>query len=164
MGMTKLREQASQCKSRKAEVQADLQSLTGDPETVLARAVEMENEVATLQQQLMSLRSGELVEKEQNYNMFREAWQSETARLAEIRNARDNLSRQQSDLERQVGDRWRTWRPMWSSRLANWNTRAVALREASAHGRQLSDAVEAAWELLREEQEARAEVLRAINE
>merc|ERR1711862_97643 len=121
-------------------------------------------EANNLQQQLTALRSSELVDKEQHHIFYRENWQRETARLAEIRNARDTLARQQSDLQRQVADRWRCWRPMWAVRLRRWSERATALSDATVKGRQLTESVEAAWDLLRQEQEARADVLRAIHQ
>merc|ERR1712039_955642 len=69
----------------------------------------LEEEANTLQQQLTALRSSELVDKEQHHIFHRENWQRETARLAEIRNARDTLARQQGDLQRQLADRWKTY-------------------------------------------------------
>merc|ERR1719291_925358 len=123
----------------------------------------MESEGSTLQQQLTNFRTCVLMTKEQEHVNYRESWQVETAKFAELRSARDALSRQKSDLARQVAARWGSWRPLWSARLTWWNERAVALSEATVQGRQFTDAVEAAWDLLKEEQEARADVARAID-
>lgn len=165
--MSQLRAQASQLKQKKAELQAELQKwqrLADDPESAQAAAADLEREASELQEQLTSLRTGELSELERQHGERREAWQMETAQLSRVRSARDSSAREKGDLERQVSERWQRWRPLWSARLSRWHERAAALSDAQVRCRGLEDVVTSGWDLLREEDEARREVLAAIGQ
>jgi len=157
-----LRQQAAKCKSKRADLQAELQKLSVDPASAQESALRLEQEASELHEQLSHLRSSELMELEGVHVARREAWQSETTRLQEVRHARDRADRESSDLGGQLDERWRLWRPLWATRVGCWHERATTLSEAQVYGRRFEDAVRGSWDAFRDEEDARHEVLQAI--
>jgi len=157
-----LKQEAKKCKDRKAELVAEIQKCSEDPATLEEAAAKAERQAVQLQEQLTTLRSSELVELERAHYSSRESWQLETTQLQDIRWRRDSGERELSDLKRQIEERWRTWQPLWSARLKRWHERANALGDAQASGSQFGGAVQKSWDLLKEEQDARHAVQRAI--
>merc|ERR1712139_249654 len=86
----------------------------------------------------------------------------ETSQLQEIRSLRDSLERECSDLKRQLDERWKVWQPLWSARLTSWHERASALGEAQVSNHRFSETVSSTWEMFREEESMRGEVLQAV--
>jgi len=160
--MTKLKQQAGQLKQRRAELQVELNRTSIDPATAQENALRLEREADELRDKLNFVRSSELYGLEQTHASKREAWQQESGRLQELRHMRDNSERESNELKRQVDDRWRVWQPLWSARLNRWHERAAALGQAQVHNHQFSQSVGNNWDVFREEQTARHEVLDAI--
>lgn len=160
--MGQLKQQATQLKQRKAEIQADLSKANVDPAAAQDAAERLEQEADGLRDQLNFVRSSELQELERSHVARREAWQQETGRLQEIRSLRDSLDRECSDLKRQLDERWRVWRPLWSSRLNCWHERASALGEAQVGYHRFNESVNSTWDVFREEEAVRGEVLQAV--
>lgn len=160
--MAQLKQQAAQLKQKKAEFQAELSKSSVDPATAQANAVKLEGEADTLRDQINFVRVNELQELERSHAIKREAWQRESSRVQEIRSVRDSLDREVAELKRQLDERWKTWRPLWSSRLNHWHDKASALSEAQLRNHQFGEKVNSNWQMLREEETVRAEVLRAV--
>merc|ERR1711939_177906 len=160
--MGQLKQQASQLKARRAEIQAELSRANVDPATAQENAQRLEQEADGLRDQLNFVRSSELQDLERSHVARREAWQQETGRVQEIRSLRDSLERECSDLKRQLDERWKVWQPLWSARLTSWHERASALGEAQVSNHRFSETVNHTWEMFREEQAVRGEVLQAI--
>lgn len=160
--MSQLKQQATQLKTRKAEITAELSKANVDPAAAQEAAQRLEQEADGLRDQLNFVRSSELQDLESSHVTRREAWQQETGRLQDIRHMRDSLERECSDLKRQLDDRWRVWQPLWSSRLTSWHERASALGEAQVCNHRFSETVNSTWEMFREEEAVRGEVLRAV--
>lgn len=161
--MGQLKQKATQLKTRRAEIQAELSKANVDPAAAQEAAQKLEQEAEKLRDQLNFVRSSELQELELSHASRRETWQQETSRLQEIRSLRDSLQRECSDLKRQLDERWRVWQPLWSSRLKSWHERASALGEAQVSNHRFTEIVTNAWDVFREEEAARAEVLQAVS-
>merc|ERR1711865_1179649 len=161
--MGQLKQQAAQLKGRRAECAAELAKASVDPAAAQEAAQRLEEESNNLHDQLNFVRSSELQEQERSHVGRREAWQQETSRVQEIRSLRDSLERECSDLKRQLDDRWRVWQPLWQSRLTCWHERASALSEAQLHNHRFSETVNNTWDMFREEEAVRGDVLRAVS-
>lgn len=160
--MGQLKQQASGLKTRRAEMQAELTRANVDPATVEETAQRLEQECNSLRDQLNFVRSSELQELERSHVGRREGWQQETLRLQEIRSMRDSLDRECGDLKRQLDERWKVWQPLRSARLTSWHERASALGEAQVRNHRFSATVSNAWDMFREEEAVRGEVLAAV--
>jgi chromosome segregation ATPase len=160
--MADLKQQAAKLKQKKAEYQAELGKSSVDPATAQENALKLESEADELRDQINFVRVNELQELERSHATKREAWQRETSRVQEIRSIRDSLDREVAELKRQLDERWKTWRPLWSARLNHWHEKASALSEAQLRSHQFSEKVTTTYQMLNDEDAARAEVLRAV--
>mmetsp|Transcript_82615 Transcript_82615/g.130161 ORF Transcript_82615/g.130161 Transcript_82615/m.130161 type:complete len:944 (+) Transcript_82615:147-2978(+) len=160
--MAQLKQQAAQLKQKKAELQGELSRSNVDPAAAQENALKLEGEADGLRDQINFVRVNELQELERSHALKRESWQRETSRVQEIRSIRDSLDREVSELKRQLDERWKTWRPLWSARLNHWHEKASALSEAQLRNHQFVEKVNANWQTLREEETVRAELLQAV--
>lgn len=160
--MAPLKQEAAKLKQRKKDLQEELKTLQGGPDESRNSASRLEYEANAVQEQLTNLRTTELVGLEHGHLETREAWQHATTRMQEVRIRRDSLDREAQEFKRQMDDRWRMWKPLWSARLTRWRDRASALGQAQVVGKQFADSVDATWQLFSEEQEARRRVLQAV--
>merc|ERR1711972_776928 len=160
--MGQLKQQATQLKQRKAELQAELSKSNVDPAAAQDAALKLEQEASSLHEQLNFVRSSELQELEQSHVARREHWQRETSRLQEVRSMRDSLGRECEDLKRQLDERWKVWQPLWSSNLTRWHGKASTLSEAQLRNHRLVETVNSTWEMFREEETLREEVLQVV--
>jgi hypothetical protein len=160
--MGQLKQQATQLKQRRAEIQAELSKSNVDPAAAQDAALKLEQEANTLHEQLNHVRASELQELEQSHIARREAWQRETSRLQEIRSMRDSSDRECTELKRQLDERWKVWRPLWSARLTHWHERASALSEAQLRNHRFVETVNSTWDKFREEESVREEVAQAV--
>lgn len=160
--MGQLKQEAAKLKQRKAELQAELSRSNVDPAVAQETAQRLDSEANGLHDQLNFVRSSELQELERTHVLHRESWQQETNRMQEIRSLRDSLERECGDLKRQLDERWKVYQPLWSERLGRWRERASALSEAQVRNHHFSETVNHTWEMFREEETARGEVLQAV--
>eukprot|EP00928_Gymnodinium_smaydae_P063509 TRINITY_DN47061_c0_g1_i1.p1 TRINITY_DN47061_c0_g1~~TRINITY_DN47061_c0_g1_i1.p1 ORF type:complete len:978 (+),score=151.58 TRINITY_DN47061_c0_g1_i1:64-2997(+) len=160
--MAQLKQDAQKCKQRKAELQDELQKLCADPEAIEAAAQTAERQAVELQEQLATLRTSGLTDLERAHFASREVWRDETTRLQEVRVQRDSAGRERDEFKRQMDERWRRWNQLWSARLKSWRERAIALGDSRSSNRGFQGAVSETWDLLREEQVARQNVLEAV--
>lgn len=161
--MGQLKQQATQLKTRRAEIQAELGKANVDPAAAQAEAQRLEQVADGLRDQLNFVRSSELQELERSHVGRRENWQQETSRLQEIRSMRDSLDRECGDLKRQLDERWKVWQPLWKERLTSWHDKASSLSEAQVRTHAFSETVSNTWNMFREEEAVREDVLRAVS-
>lgn len=160
--MVQLKKEHAAYKPRTVELEAQLKSLSVDPQQAHDNAVRAEQEATQLQQELIALRTSDLLQLEQHHAARREMWQRSATILQQARGSRDAGEFEVAELKRQLDMRWRQWQPLWSQRLKMWHDRRVALSEVTVSMTLLQEAVEQIEDALRHEQHARHEVLNAI--
>lgn len=160
--MNPLKQEAAKLKQRRKDLQTELERLQLGPEEAQNAATRLELEVNAMQEQLTGVRTSQLVVLERGHAETREAWQQASSRMQEVRMRRDHLEREVGELKRQMEERWRLWRPLWSAKLNRWHERAAALSQAQVLGKQFAESVDTTWQLFQEERRSRHQVLQAV--